>query len=163
MMLDEDGEDFDDDDGDEPTDEPNFNRADGAPVVAAGGGGPRPNGPGGRRPGGQRRPGGRRRRGGRRPGPGSGGAAGWRQSLEFDHRLSARGCAFARPLWFLGGKGYDSAMLRGGRLAVLVLLMFCFALSASSRGFRLRRRLRMGCGFCLAIRARGIATLRLSR
>ena len=72
--LDEEGEDFDDEgDGDEPTDEPNFNRADGVPAVAGGGGGPRPNGPGGSGgPGGQRRPGGRRRRGGRRPGPGGG-------------------------------------------------------------------------------------------
>jgi polyribonucleotide nucleotidyltransferase len=70
--LDEDGEDFDDEgEGDEPTDEPNFNRADGVPAVAAGGGGPRPNGPGG-----QRRPGGRRRRGGRRPGSGGGGGQG---------------------------------------------------------------------------------------
>ena len=46
-------------------DEPNFNRADGVPVVPAAAGGPRPDGPGG-----QRRPGGRRRRGGRRPGSG---------------------------------------------------------------------------------------------
>jgi polyribonucleotide nucleotidyltransferase len=62
--VDEDGEDFDDD-GDESADEPNFNRADGVPVVPAAAGGPRPDGPGG-----QRRPGGRRRRGGRRPGSG---------------------------------------------------------------------------------------------
>jgi polyribonucleotide nucleotidyltransferase len=73
--LDENGEDFDDEgDGEEPTDEPNFNRAENAPVVAGGGGSPRPNGPGG--PAGQRRPGGRRRRGGRRPGPGGGGQGG---------------------------------------------------------------------------------------
>jgi polyribonucleotide nucleotidyltransferase len=65
---DEDGEDFDDDD--ESTDEePNFNRADGATPVPAGGG-PRPS-----EPGGQRKPGGRRRRGGRRPGGGSGSGA----------------------------------------------------------------------------------------
>ena len=64
-----DGEDFDED-GEESTDEPNFNRADGAVPVPAGAG-PRPSGPGG-----QRRPGGRRRRGGRRPGPGSGGPQG---------------------------------------------------------------------------------------
>jgi polyribonucleotide nucleotidyltransferase len=64
---DEDGEDFDED-GDEPADEPNFNRAEGAVPVQAGGGAPGANGPGG-----QRRPGGgRRRRGGRRPGSGSG-------------------------------------------------------------------------------------------
>jgi polyribonucleotide nucleotidyltransferase len=66
----EDGDDFEDGD-DEGTDEPNFNRADGAAPAAgvpAGGG----RGPGG--PGGARRPGGgsRRRRGGRRPGSGSG-------------------------------------------------------------------------------------------
>jgi polyribonucleotide nucleotidyltransferase len=67
--ADEDGDDFDDD-GDESADEPNFNRADGVPVVPAAAGGPRPNGPGG-----QRRPGGRRRRGGRRPG-GPGGPQG---------------------------------------------------------------------------------------
>jgi polyribonucleotide nucleotidyltransferase len=62
--VDEDGDDFDED-GDESADEPNFNRADGVPVVPAAAGGQRPNGPGG-----QRRPGGRRRRGGRRPGSG---------------------------------------------------------------------------------------------
>jgi polyribonucleotide nucleotidyltransferase len=66
--VDEDGDDFDED---EATDEPNFNRADGAPAVAAVAGGQGPNGPGG-----QRRPGGRRRRGGRRPGSGSGGPQG---------------------------------------------------------------------------------------
>jgi polyribonucleotide nucleotidyltransferase len=68
--VDEDGDDFDED-GEESADEPNFNRADGAPPVAAVAGGQRPNGPGG-----QRRPGGRRRRGGRRPGSGSGGPQG---------------------------------------------------------------------------------------
>ncbi len=69
LATDEDGDDFDDD-GEESTDEPNFNRADGAVPVPAGGG------PGGNAPGGQRRPGGggRRRRGGRRPG-GSGSGA----------------------------------------------------------------------------------------
>jgi polyribonucleotide nucleotidyltransferase len=66
--VDEDGDDFDED---EATDEPNFNRADGAPAVAAVAGGQGPNGPSG-----QRRPGGRRRRGGRRPGSGSGGPQG---------------------------------------------------------------------------------------
>jgi polyribonucleotide nucleotidyltransferase len=66
--VDEDGDDFDED---EATDEPNFNRADGAPAVAA-----VASGPGGNAPGGQRRPGGRRRRGGRRPGSGSGGPQG---------------------------------------------------------------------------------------
>jgi polyribonucleotide nucleotidyltransferase len=59
---DEDGEDFDED---EAADEPNFNRADNAPAVAA-----VASGQGGNGPGGQRRPGGRRRRGGRRPGSG---------------------------------------------------------------------------------------------
>jgi polyribonucleotide nucleotidyltransferase len=68
--VDEDGDDFDDD-GEEAAEEPNFNRADGVPAVAAVAGGPGANGPGG-----QRRPGGRRRRGGRRPGPGSGGPQG---------------------------------------------------------------------------------------
>jgi polyribonucleotide nucleotidyltransferase len=70
--ADDDGEDFDDD-GDETAEEPNFNRADGAPAVPVAAGGQRPAGPGG-----QRRPGGRRRRGGRRPGsgPGSGGPQG---------------------------------------------------------------------------------------
>jgi polyribonucleotide nucleotidyltransferase len=67
VAADEDGDDFEDDD--ESTDEPNFNRADGAVPVPAGGG------QGGNAPGGQRRPGGgRRRRGGRRPG-GSGSGA----------------------------------------------------------------------------------------
>jgi polyribonucleotide nucleotidyltransferase len=68
--VDEDGDDFEDD-GEEAAEEPNFNRADGVPAVAAVAGGQGPNGPGG-----QRRPGGRRRRGGRRPGPGSGGPQG---------------------------------------------------------------------------------------
>jgi polyribonucleotide nucleotidyltransferase len=77
-VLIEGGADFDDEDDDPPADEPNFNRADGAPVpaVTAGGGGGRgPGGGGFRGPGGDRRPGGRRRRGGggRRPG-GPGGA-----------------------------------------------------------------------------------------
>ncbi len=80
-VLIEGGADFDDEDDDPPADEPNFNRADGAPVpaVTAGGGGGRGPGGGGFRgpggPGGDRRPGGRRRRGGggRRPG-GPGGA-----------------------------------------------------------------------------------------
>jgi polyribonucleotide nucleotidyltransferase len=68
VATDEDGDDFDDD-GDESADEPNFNRADGALPVPAGGG------QGANAPGGQRRPGGgRRRRGGRRPG-GSGSGA----------------------------------------------------------------------------------------
>ncbi len=66
--VDEEGDDFDED---EATDEPNFNRADGAPAVAAVVGGQGGNGPGG-----QRRPGGRRRRGGRKPGSGSGGPQG---------------------------------------------------------------------------------------
>jgi polyribonucleotide nucleotidyltransferase len=66
--VEEDGDDFDED---EATDEPNFNRADGAPAVAA-----VASGQGGNGPGGQRRPGGRRRRGGRRPGSGSGGPQG---------------------------------------------------------------------------------------
>jgi polyribonucleotide nucleotidyltransferase len=65
---DEDGDDFDED---EAADEPNFNRADNAPAVAA-----VASGQGGNGPGGQRRPGGRRRRGGRRPGSGSGGPQG---------------------------------------------------------------------------------------
>jgi polyribonucleotide nucleotidyltransferase len=68
--VDEDGDDFDDE-GEETAEEPNFNRADGVPVVAAVAGGQGPNGPGG-----QRRPSGRRRRGGRRPGSGSGGPQG---------------------------------------------------------------------------------------
>jgi polyribonucleotide nucleotidyltransferase len=68
----EDGDDFEDD-GDESTEEPNFNRADDAVPVAQGvgaqGGSSAAGGPGGqRRPGGS----GRRRRGGRRPGSGSG-------------------------------------------------------------------------------------------
>jgi polyribonucleotide nucleotidyltransferase len=68
--LDEDGDDFEDD-GDESSEEPNFNRADGSVPVPAGAGQP------GAGPGGQRRPGGggRRRRGGRRPGSGSGGGS----------------------------------------------------------------------------------------
>jgi polyribonucleotide nucleotidyltransferase len=66
---DDDAEDFDDD-GDESAEEPNFNRAEGAVPVQAGGA------PGSNGPGGQRRPGGgRRRRGGRRPG-GSGSGSG---------------------------------------------------------------------------------------
>jgi polyribonucleotide nucleotidyltransferase len=67
-----DDEDFDGEETDgEEGDEPNFNRADGVPVVAgAGAPGRRPAGEGGRRPGG------RRRRGGRRPGSGSGPAGG---------------------------------------------------------------------------------------
>jgi polyribonucleotide nucleotidyltransferase len=64
---DDDGDDFEDD-GDESSEEPNFNRADGATPVPAGGG------QGANGPGGQRRPGGRRRRGGRKPGSGSGSA-----------------------------------------------------------------------------------------
>jgi polyribonucleotide nucleotidyltransferase len=68
--VDEDGDDFDED-GEEAAEEPNFNRADGVPAVAAVAGGQGGNGPGG-----QRRPGGRRRRGGRRPGSGSGGPQG---------------------------------------------------------------------------------------
>jgi polyribonucleotide nucleotidyltransferase len=68
--VEEDGDDFDDD-GDESADEPNFNRADGAPAVPVVAAGQGANGPGG-----QRRPGGRRRRGGRRPGSGSGGPQG---------------------------------------------------------------------------------------
>jgi polyribonucleotide nucleotidyltransferase len=80
-VLVEGGADFDDDDVPEgDSDEPNFNRADGAPVpvVAAGGRAPGGSGGGGFRGpggGGDRRPGGRRRRGGggRRPG-GPGGA-----------------------------------------------------------------------------------------
>ncbi|MBB5315696.1 polyribonucleotide nucleotidyltransferase [Tunturibacter empetritectus] len=67
---DDEGEEFDED-GDESAEEPNFNRAEGAVPVQAGGGAPGANGPGG-----QRRPGGgRRRRGGRRPGSGSGSGA----------------------------------------------------------------------------------------
>jgi polyribonucleotide nucleotidyltransferase len=77
-VLLEGGADFDDDDApDSDSDEPNFNRADGAPTPVAAGGGRGPGGPGVSRgpggPGGDRRPGGRRRRGGgggggRRPG-----------------------------------------------------------------------------------------------
>src|SRR3982074_778093 len=63
--VDEDGDDFDDD-GEEAAEEPNFNRADGVPAVAAVAGGQGANGPGG-----QRRPGGRRRRGGRGAGWGA--------------------------------------------------------------------------------------------
>jgi polyribonucleotide nucleotidyltransferase len=71
-LVDEaDGGDFDEEE-DESSDEPNFNRAEGAPVPAgAGQGGANAGGGGQRRPGGG---GGRRRRGGRRPGSGSGGA-----------------------------------------------------------------------------------------
>jgi polyribonucleotide nucleotidyltransferase len=68
----EDGDDFEDD-GDESTEEPNFNRADGG--VPAQEVGVQSGSPAGGGPGGQRRPGGggnRRRRGGRRPGSGSG-------------------------------------------------------------------------------------------
>jgi polyribonucleotide nucleotidyltransferase len=79
-VLVEGGVDFDDDDApDSDSDEPNFNRADGAPVPVVAAGGRGPGGPSGSRgpggPGGDRRPGGRRRRGGggRRPG-GPGGA-----------------------------------------------------------------------------------------
>ncbi len=71
-VSDEDFDDEDGDDGDEGIDEPNFNRADGVPVVAQGGQAGQP----GARPEGQRRPGGRRRRGGRRPGSGAGGPGG---------------------------------------------------------------------------------------
>jgi polyribonucleotide nucleotidyltransferase len=72
-VLDDDG-DFEDDEEEgaegveDGEDEPNFNRAEGAPQGA-----PRPAGQGA--PAGQRRPGGRRRRGGRRGGPGAGGSA----------------------------------------------------------------------------------------
>jgi polyribonucleotide nucleotidyltransferase len=65
----EDGDDFDDD-GEQSSEEPNFNRAD-APVPSVAG---QRGSNGSAGPGGQRRPGGgggRRRRGGRRPGPGS--------------------------------------------------------------------------------------------
>ena len=71
-ILIEGGDDFDEDGGVEidETNEPNFNRVDGAPVVHAGGsqfaGGSRPGGPGANN---NRR---RRRRGGRRPGGGQG-------------------------------------------------------------------------------------------
>ncbi len=62
--LEEDGDDFDDDTED-ATEEPNFNRDDTAtPVQVAGGNA-------GNGPGGQKRPAGRRRRGGRRPGSGN--------------------------------------------------------------------------------------------
>jgi len=82
IVLAEGGEEFPtEEDGDEDGDEPNFNRADGAPAPAgsnAGGRGPGGHdgsrGPGG--PGGDRRSGGRRRRSGRRPGgPGGPGGA----------------------------------------------------------------------------------------
>ena len=78
-ILVEGGVDFDDD---APEDEPNFNRADGAPVPVANAAGRGPGGQGGFRGpggGGDRRPGGgggRRRRGGRRPGGSSGGGGG---------------------------------------------------------------------------------------
>jgi len=63
-VSDEEGEDFEDE-GEESTDELNFNRADGVPVQRTSGA------PGNNPGGGQRRPGGRRRRGGRRPGAGA--------------------------------------------------------------------------------------------
>jgi len=74
-VLVEGGEEFpvEEDEDDAPDDEPNFNRADGAPAPAGNAGGRGPGGPGGGRGpggGGDRRPGGRRRRGGRRPGGG---------------------------------------------------------------------------------------------
>jgi polyribonucleotide nucleotidyltransferase len=70
IAAEDDGDDFEDD-GEESTEEPNFNRADGAVPVPAGAG------QGATAPGGQRRPGGgRRRRGGRRPGPGQGAPSG---------------------------------------------------------------------------------------
>jgi polyribonucleotide nucleotidyltransferase len=81
-ILLEGGAEFDDDDApDADSDEPNFNRAEGAPVPAvAAAGGRGPGGPSGfRGPGGSdRRPGGRRRRGGggRRPGGPGGGPPG---------------------------------------------------------------------------------------
>jgi polyribonucleotide nucleotidyltransferase len=68
-ILIEGGEDFDEEEGGEEIDEenePNFNRADGAPVPAGQGAGPRPGGGG---PAGANRNRRRRRRGGR-PGPG---------------------------------------------------------------------------------------------
>jgi polyribonucleotide nucleotidyltransferase len=76
--LAEDADDLDED-GDESTEEPNFNRADGA-VPAQGVGTPSGVHAGGG-PGGQRRPGGgsRRRRSGRRPGSGSGAPQGGNQ------------------------------------------------------------------------------------
>jgi polyribonucleotide nucleotidyltransferase len=80
-ILIEGGEDFDDDDeeGEEidEENEPNFNRADGAPVPAGqvAGGGPRPAGGGGAGAGANRNRR-RRRRGGRGPGGGSGGGGG---------------------------------------------------------------------------------------
>ena len=64
-ILIEGGEDFDDEEGGEEIDEenePNFNRADGAPVVAGAGSAPRPGGSGGPVDNNRRR---RRRRGGR--------------------------------------------------------------------------------------------------
>jgi polyribonucleotide nucleotidyltransferase len=73
LADDADGGDFEED-NDEPTDEPNFNRADAdVTSVPAGRGQGGTNATGG--PSGQRRPGGgRRRRGGRRPGSGAAGA-----------------------------------------------------------------------------------------
>ena len=56
------------DDGEEGTDEPNFNRAEGTPAT------PGQPGAGTPRPEGERRPAGRRRRSGRRPGQGGGGS-----------------------------------------------------------------------------------------
>jgi polyribonucleotide nucleotidyltransferase len=69
--LTDDGDDLDED-GDESTEEPNFNRADGAVPTPGAGSQSGVHAAGG--PGGQRRPGGsgRRRRSGRRPGSGSG-------------------------------------------------------------------------------------------
>ncbi|WP_109484837.1 polyribonucleotide nucleotidyltransferase [Occallatibacter savannae] len=76
-ILIEGGDDFDDEEGGEEFDEenePNFNRADGAPVQAGQGTGPRPSGgPGGPGANNRRR---RRRRGGRGPGQGGGGGRG---------------------------------------------------------------------------------------
>jgi polyribonucleotide nucleotidyltransferase len=77
--VDLDDDDAPDSDSDSDSEEPNFNRADEAPVPVVAAGGRGPGGPSGLRgpggPGGDRRPGGRRRRGGggRRPG-GPGGA-----------------------------------------------------------------------------------------
>ncbi|HXS77757.1 MAG TPA: polyribonucleotide nucleotidyltransferase [Terracidiphilus sp.] len=75
-ILIEGGEDFDEEEGGEEFDEenePNFNRADNAPVAAGQGTGPRPAGPGGPGANNNRRR--RRRRGGR---PGQGGQGGGR-------------------------------------------------------------------------------------